>query len=245
MGTTLKKNILLLTLVLIILPLVTSMSSIPPSEQNKDISLIQVCDNCTFVNVTTVRLPNTTIVNINGNMTEFQNTYNFTFGTTELLGTYIYTTCGDPDGIFTCESSDFVITATGSILSTGESIIYIIFLIAIIFTFCLCLYGATVIPFKDGRNPEGRIISINDLKYLKIVLIVFSYLLLMFIFGITRSITANYLFTNGAHKVFNFLYFVMFSFLWPGMVLALLLTVIYFLNGVKLKKALNRGVPIR
>lgn len=212
---------------------------------DSNINLIQVCDNCTYVNLTSVKLPNSTIISYNINMTEVQSTYNFTFTQTDTLGNYIYTTCGDPDGVFTCSSINFEVTNSGSIISTGESIIYIIFTIMILFTFLICLWGAVTIPFKNQVNAEGKIVSVNDLKYLKIFLIVVCYLLLFFIFGITRSITANFLFLNGANKVFHWLYSMMLATLFPAMVLTLLFTIILYIQSKKLKEALMRGVPIR
>ena len=83
------------------------------------------------------------------------------------------------------------------------------------------------------------------MKYLKIFLMVISYILLMFIFGIVRSITANYLSINGAYRLFNFLFFLMFSFMYPLFVTSLILTVVMYLSSKKLQKALERGVPIR
>lgn len=213
--------------------------------KDNSIQLTQVCDNCTYVNLTKVTLPDSVAVNINDVMEKDDTFYNYTFSTTSQLGDYIYTTCGDPDGVRTCVSVSFSITNAGHDISTGESIIYVVFSLVILFAFFLCLYGAIQIPFRNTVNDEGKIISINDMKYLKVVCIIFSYLLLLFIFGITKSIMENFLFINGAYKVFQWLYSFMFAFVWPLIVLSLLFTLILFLESTKIKKALQRGVPIR
>ena len=215
-------------------------------EINKNISLIIVCDDCSFVNITSVKYPNSSIQIINQPMTKTNQEFTYSFNNTDLIGEYFYTACGDVgDEPLVCESVLFTITNSGHELKTGESIIYIIFLITSLFTFCLCLYFSITIPFRNSRRDDGTIININDMKYLKIFLMVISYILLMFIFGIVRSITANYLSINGAYRLFNFLFFLMFSFMYPLFVTSLILTVVMYLSSKKLQKALERGVPIR
>lgn len=213
---------------------------------NENITLVQVCDDCTFVNITSIKYPNSTLQIINQPMTKTNQEFTYGFNNTDLIGEYFYTACGDVgDTTYTCESVLFTITNSGYELSTGESIIYIIFLLASLFTFSLCLFFSIKIPFKNQRSQDGTIISINDMKYLKIFLIVMSYIVLMFIFGIVRSITANYLSINGAYRLFNFLFYMMFSFVWPLIVVSLILTVVLYLSSKRLQKALERGVPMR
>jgi len=137
------------------------------------------------------------------------------------------------------------ITQTGSIISTAQGIIYIIFLVVLIFIFLLCLYGAIYIPWGHGRAEDGSIVSVNDLKYLKIVLFVASYLSLMFIFGIMRGITANFLFMTGFSGIFNFMYWLLFSFLWPLLILSLIITVVSFLKNLEIKESILRNIPLR
>jgi len=139
----------------------------------------------------------------------------------------------------------FEITPSGFNLTTGQGIVYSIFLIAMLFTFIFCFIGAIKLPWKDNMNDDGMIIGVNDLKYVKVFLYVISYLLLMFFFAIMRSITLNFLSLDNVSIVFNWLFWIMFSFLWPLIVVSLILTVVSFLNGKKLMKALERGVPMR
>ena len=123
-------NKLLLTLILLsMIPLVLAVKTIGPFQQDKNAELFQVCDNCSYVNLTTVQLPNSTILNIDINMTENKLTYNYTFIDTDLIGGYIYTTCGDPDGVTTCQSVNFQITTTGDSVDLSNVIIVIVFLV--------------------------------------------------------------------------------------------------------------------
>lgn len=121
--------------------LVSAVPSLGTFEQNKDINLIQVCDNCTFVNLTKIQLPDEGgVINIDDSMTKDGTYYNYTFIQTDKLGTYIYTTCGDDDGYLTCQSIDFLVTPSGSSGILGLFIVVI-----------GVIYGVAFIGFF-GRN---------------------------------------------------------------------------------------------
>ncbi len=239
------KDFFFITFVLVLLPMISGVETIGPFQLNTNAQLLQVCDNCTFVNLTTVQLPNSTIININTNMTVFERTYNFTFTDTADVGDYIYTTCGDPNGVNTCESVNFKVTVSGSDLQIAESIIYIVFLSVLIFLFCFLLYCSIVIPFRNPRGEDGKIISVNDMKYLKVSAMVFSYLTLMGIFGVMRQISSNYLFLSGTSKIFEWMYWFMLSFILPTIIVTIILVIVMFFENSKIKNALLRGVPVR
>jgi len=97
-------------------------STLGTFQQDTCVELIQVCDNCTYINITSIRNPNSSIVYSNVEMTKSGEEYNYTFCNTSSLGTYTYTTCGDLDNKVVCESVDFEITPTGYKLSTSQGI---------------------------------------------------------------------------------------------------------------------------
>jgi lysylphosphatidylglycerol synthetase-like protein (DUF2156 family) len=131
------KKIFLLFIVLLILPSVMAIQSLGTFQKDTNINLIQTCDNCTYVDVTKVQLPNSTIIKINKEMTKDISEYNYTFSQTDKLGEYIYTTCGDDDGVYTCASVGFEVTYTGEKVSLSNAVIVIAFLILAII--CLVL----------------------------------------------------------------------------------------------------------
>ena len=135
-----KDKILLWMFVVLLVPTILALSSLGTFEQDKNLELLQVCDNCSAVNLTTVQLPNSSILNINTSMSEVELTYNYTFTGTDLVGLYIYTTCGDPDGVITCESVDFQITTTGDNVDLSNIIIVIVFLVLLFPFYILVLF---------------------------------------------------------------------------------------------------------
>lgn len=93
-------------------------SAIPTYKQGDTIQLTAICDNCTNVNLTQVTYPNGTIALSGDNaMTKNGQNYNYTYvipyGT---LGTYSYVTCGDLNGVITCQDTtdrQFLVTSSG------------------------------------------------------------------------------------------------------------------------------------
>lgn len=173
--------------------------------------------------------------------------YNYTLkpNITSKLGDYTVDLVCIDDGVAGSNTEYFTITPLGDELSTPESILYILFLAGAFFLFLLTLYGAVVIPFRNTRSNEGKVISVNDLKYVKIMLICFTYLLLLLISGMLQGVMLNYLPEIGVHRVFSFVYSILFAFVYPLIVCSLLFAFVLFLQDKKINKALIRGLPIR
>lgn len=140
-------------------------------KQNNHVNLTQVCDNCTYVNITQVLYPNSSFALLGQyGMTKNGTIFYLEFNNTATIGTYIYTTCGDLNGVATCDSVDFEITPTGFIgtlgfyiLILGLSIIIILMgillqdgWIGVLGAFGLVLCGLFVILFGiDGMKDNA------------------------------------------------------------------------------------------
>ena len=95
------------------------------------INLKQIC-NCSYVNITTILYPNSTIALSNVEMIKTGTDFVYNFCNTSLLGNYIVNGYGDPDTTFTVFNYDFEITQTGYKQTTSEGIGSAIFLILIL-----------------------------------------------------------------------------------------------------------------
>lgn len=210
-------------------------------QQGTCVELKQICANCTYNNISSVLYPNSTPSHGLIQMTKIGTSYNYTTCKTQLNGQYVVNGFGDPNGVVEVWTYDFYITPTGTELSTSEGILYTIFLIILVGAFVFSLFGAISLPFKNHRSDNGYIISVNDLKYVKVFLWFLSYLLLMSIFGLARGVAANFIPEIGFYKVFQWMFSFMLAFLWPLMVLTLLFSLILFFQDKKLRKGLERG----
>jgi hypothetical protein len=84
-----------------------------PFKQYDIITLKQTCDSCTYVNLSSISYPNSTLSYINSLMTKQGVDYNYSFSDTSTLGTYLYVVAGDKDSGFDTETFCFEVTTSG------------------------------------------------------------------------------------------------------------------------------------
>lgn len=96
-----------------LLTFVSSFTTLGTFKKGTCIQLHQICDDCNYVNLTSVTFPNSTIRNLNELMTKNGNDYNYSWCNTTDIGSYLYNTCGDYEGTHTCENIGFEINAIG------------------------------------------------------------------------------------------------------------------------------------
>jgi hypothetical protein len=112
-------------------------------KQNECINLIQTCANCTYVNISSVLYPNTTLIISDKEMTQLGTYFYYNFCNTTELETYQVTGVGNPDGINTVWNYDFTITPNGrETPSNGITLFFIIiFIITCAFVCFISLYS--------------------------------------------------------------------------------------------------------
>lgn len=94
------------------MPLAVAMDDIGTFKKGDTIQLIQICDSCTYVNLTTVILPNGTSETYNNAMTVDGLNYYLDYNVSE-IGDYKYVVCGDKGSSLMCETFSFSVTQTG------------------------------------------------------------------------------------------------------------------------------------
>lgn len=124
------KNIIIpfLILVLLIFPTIIAVeSNLGVFKQNEQITLKQICSSCSFVNITSVIYPNSSSALGQVSMNKDGSEYTYNFVNTGVVGQYIVSGLGDPDGVNTIWTYSFDVTAWGKeAISNGESSIIII-----------------------------------------------------------------------------------------------------------------------
>jgi len=208
---------------------------------NSTIQLYQSCENCTFVNLSSVKLPNGSVLFYNLEMTKNAQDYNYSFNSTDLLGEYMYNVCGNKDGDLECEDIGFYITKTGFEETTSNSILHFVLIIFVSFIFGLCLWGAISLPFENRREGSVGIISINKLKYFKIMLYFLSYVLLVWLMNLLFTISNNFNVLSQYNALFKILFKVLNVLSYPLFVIMLVVFVVVAIKDSKIKKLIEEG----
>jgi len=185
----------------------------------QDINLIQVCSNCSYVNVTNVKLGNGSIATVNQTMSKDDTFYNLTLSSnlTVSLGEYIINWVADPNGITTAGNYNLFVRNNAKFLTTAESIVLIILIILSLLTFVFFVYLSFVIPFKDTRDQKGALTRLIPAKYLKLFSILLSWGSLVWFLSILTSVVNNFSSLQSTQTLFSnlyvFIYWIAFSFL--------------------------------
>ena len=235
-------NLILVLSLILVLPLISASTSLTPVKTESCANLLQSISNATFCNVT-LYYPNQTIGLNNQPMTKIGDIYNYSFCNTESNGIYIYLTQCNPDGVIGSPIPvDFLVNGYGSEVSTGQTIGYGLALFITLLIFSITLYGAFKIPFNNNRDEEGKIITINDLKYLKVVLWVIAYLELLFIISIAKNMALGFLLSNGIFNFLNITYTILLIGMLPLFPLLIFFTIVIWLNDKKTLENIQRGI---
>lgn len=138
------KKILTIFLFGIFLISLASAESIGTFEQGKLMQITNYCNDgtCTYMNLTSLELPNGTILYLIAGMTKNIQDFNYSYTPMD-LGTYTFKTCGNPSGNVVCDNDEFLVTPSGN--SGIDNII--LFIIAIVM-----LYGITILGFYKRNS---------------------------------------------------------------------------------------------
>ena len=254
-----KRNVYLFLLGIILLSAIISAEAVVISQDlgthkiSTPLELIQVCSNdtsiCDSCNISTVKYPNSSILIQAVQMTKRTSEldFNHTLNNSQIntVGEHIasgYCTSGTQ---FMIWRYTFTVTRSGEDLTTAQAILYFLALITSLFIFCLTLWGSLTIQWGHMRNADETIVSVNDWRFAKIFLIAMTYVLLTFIFGVVFKITSNFLFLDTASAMFEWMYWVMLSLMYPLIVLVFIISFVIFLNKKKMRDALERGAILR
>lgn len=239
-----KKLILFLMLGIFLISFASAtIQTLGTFAQEKDINLIQTCASCTFNNITSVISPTSQELIGNFKMTKTGSVYNFTLGggNTTILGEYLINGIGDIDGVNTVWNYNLFVTPNGKQFTTGNAIVYLGFIIILLFTFFLTIYGASKVRWKHTKADEDKIITINHFRYVKVLLFAMAYFELMFLFGLSYKIF-NEAGIEGFTQFFNFIYQLFLRLMFPLMVFLVIVIFIIWINNKKLSKRLKLGL---
>jgi len=167
---TINKLLICMIFLMAVLPMVSAESSAESLGVFKNgdcVNLIQICSDCTYVNITSVIYPNSTVALSDTVMSQSGTYFYHSFCDTDLNGIYIVTGIGDQTGVVEVWNYDFTITPNGEDASIGKAVFYIGLLTVLLFFLVLI-----VLSFANFDNLLNRVGMIG-LGYLLLISITF------------------------------------------------------------------------
>lgn len=237
-----NKYFIIILALFLVLPLLSSVEqSLGVFELGECLTLKQTCANCTFVNISSISYPNSTQAMSEGVMTQTGTVYNKTFCSTLALGEYIVNGHGDIDGIDTTWTYNFII-APAYAISTGISVFYIGILVVLCFLFILCIIGIGALPNQDPIDSEGKIMSINNLKYFRYILGALAWGVLVIISFIIFNFAEGYLSEGLLLAVFSMMFKFLMITAMIGIPVILFFMFSKFMQDIVIKRMIERNI---
>lgn len=245
------KNIIVL---LVISLMIITLASAETFKQSTNIdfkktctnSSSNICSNTAACNVTIKYPVNNSYVLSDGTMTNNNNgIFNYTLNNFDILGEYTW-------DMFCCDKGDcgeahgtFAVTKDGFELKLDKAVIYIGSLALLIIMFVFILGVIPFLPSRNNTNEDDYFVSINNLKYLKVVLYAIAWGLLLAILFTSSNVAFLYLESEMMGKLlFSFFSITMWMTL-PMTILWLILIFVNIFRDKEMKRLIERGIQIR
>ena len=209
-------------------------------KQNENITIVQVCEDATYINITSISYPNSSIAVLNVAMINDGEHFYYYFSDTEDFGRYDVR--GVSDGCTQTFVTYFKINYSGKELSSSQSTIYIGLLGILIFVLFASFFSMGFLPASNTKDEEGRILQVSYLKYLRLPLWLFCY----FLFTAIIYLSSNLAFVFLEEQLFaNFLLTIFKILLGIAPVIIVILVISFFVkffHDKEFQNLLNRGL---
>jgi hypothetical protein len=237
-----------LILLLIVLPIVTAstMQSLPPQKQYDPVIIWQSCDNSTYSNISSVK---NGAITLSGSqvMVEIENDYyEYQFNTTETLGTYIVNGYCNENGVMTSWAYSFEVNPLGKIFTSAQATLYILVFIVAFVLFLVCIIGGIFLPSNDKRDEmTGYVIAVSNMKYLKILLLCFGYIMLTLMVYFAWMICYGYLDLDFLGNLFKFGFYTLLVLILPLFIIGCYVLISNMVRDSRLSEMLSRGLHVK
>lgn len=103
----------------------------------------------------------------------------------------------------------FIVSETGTVLDTAESLIYLILFFGVFLLFALSFYFMVITPYGNDINEKGAVIKISKLKYVKLGLILLAWVLFTWVLNILIGLSDAFASLTMYYGFFGFMFQVM------------------------------------
>lgn len=133
------------------------------------VNIQQTCDNCTFVNITSISYPDSTKAVSNVEMTKNSTEFSYEFCSTSEFGTYLVNYEGDEDGVTSIAKTWFKITSNGREDPSGIVIVVYSILFLGLLAFLIYFLFYTLFFFAEFKMEKEQdmkpFFTIRDLVF--------------------------------------------------------------------------------
>lgn len=229
-----------------------SVSAVDIYKQNENIDLKVAVATKKGLQVTNTTNCNITILDSNNRelvgdevMTYNQGSiFNYTLTNTSDVGDYDFIAFCANDVSSGFVSQEFTINVGGETVTTAKGILYFGLTALLIFLFFIDLAAITKVPTKDETDDYGMLMSVNKLKYLRPVLMMIAWMLLVAIVFTSSNVALTYIGDAMFGNLLFTIYRVMFALTLPGVVIWFIIIFVNIFRDAQTNKLIERGIDM-
>lgn len=213
---------------------------------NEQVEIIQICNNdtslCDSCNLSSVKYPNFPSIITSVSMTKRSGDFNYTLTNKQVNQTGILLINGFCETASQVKVFSFTatITKTGTLLSTGEAIIYILLTLAIFSLFLIIFYFMIRTPYGNDINEKGAVIKITKLKYVKLGLIMLSWVLFIWFLNLLIAVSDNFVTLTMYYGFVSFMFSIMMRLSLPLGIFIIVLSFFEIIKDVNIQENIRK-----
>jgi len=212
-------------------------------KQNDCVELLQVATWSNNSTITSIRFPNKSVaVSFVSMINTGAGEYSYEFCQTDTIGDDYIVNGYSSNGTHTVDwAYTFNVNYLGDEVTEGQSTVYLILFLLIIFIFIITILGIKQLPDDNQKDEEGKIVSITWLKYLRPVGWFFLWMLFIAILFLSSNLAFAYLGEQLFANVLFTLFRVCFALTLPIIVVWFIWIIRQMFHDKEMQKLLNRG----
>ena len=134
------------------------------------------------------------------------------------------------------------VNAVGYGLTTAAAIFDFIGIVILMFIFFITFFGINMLPARNERDEEGKLLSISYLKYFRNVLWMFEWMLIITILFVSSNLTLAFLGTQIVGKVLFMLFHISLAVTPVIVIIWFVWIIVSMFHDKQLQNLLNRGM---
>lgn len=191
---------------------VSGLENLGEYDPTECVNIRQSCPDCTFVNAS-ITYPNSSIAVANVTLSSVgSGGWIYQFCTTNLKGRYDVFGIGDPNGTIDEFATYFLI---GKQAPTGESLLYLVFVILLSLSLLVLFYFIFVLPAGNERDSRGFEKKIVKLKYIRVFFMSLAYGILVVLLNLLNGLAVQFTSFSIFAGTLGFLFEVALRIAWP------------------------------
>ncbi|MFA6201192.1 MAG: hypothetical protein WC679_12390 [Bacteroidales bacterium] len=139
-------------------------------------------------------------------------------------------------------NGNYIVQGVGLELTDGRSLLYFLEVGSLFLFFILILYFMGKLPDGETRDGEGNLISINNLKYFKSVLLFTDWMILIGIFYLLSNLAFAYLGERLVAQTMFMIYSICFRLTLPIVIVWFIWIFVQIAQDKKMKRLIQKGI---